>query len=97
MSLFDTLASEKTAQGYSNWKTCVIEHFVRAVEILVNESRGNTSESLKLLNDYAENRKFIFLSFIVEKLREYRIKRGFTYDKSVTKTLADLEKKYFKE
>lgn len=95
-SLFTTIQPEMVPQGYSNWNTCMIEHFVRAGEIIVMAQLGDHKKSKALLEDYKVNRNFIYLEFIVEKLNDYRLKRKLDYRESVSLVLSDLEKKFMK-
>ena len=95
-SLFAPIQSEMTAQGYSNWNTCMIEHFVRAGEVIVTEQLGNHNRSTALLKEYKINRNFIYLDFIVEKLNEYRLEKKLDYQESVALALSDLEEKFIK-
>lgn len=94
--LFSEIKSSMELQGYGNWLTCIIEHFVRAGEVLISEQMGELPLSNSLKEDYAGNRNFIYLSYIVEKLREYRIEKKFTYPQSVRKTLIDFQKTFSK-
>lgn len=88
--LFAPLREAMAQQGYLNWETCVIEHFVRAGEVLVPESMGDDSASEALLRDYTEQRQFAYLPFIVDKLRDYRYDQGLSYEEAVRKTMIDL-------
>ena len=71
----------------------MIEHFVRAGEV-IGMQVGNHSKSEVLLNDYRDNPKFIYLDFMVKKLREYRLEAGYGYPESVRATLADLDQSF---
>ena len=95
--LFKALERDMVLQGYSNWESCMIEHFVRAGEVIVMDQLGNQRKSKELLQDYRDNRKFIYIDFIIQKLKEYRFVKKFDYQQSVTATLTDLEKYYLKE
>ncbi len=68
----------------------MIEHFVRAGKVIGMQELGNHSKSEVLLKDYRDNPKFIYLDFVVKKLREYRLEAGYGYPDSVSATLADL-------
>ncbi|MBC2838347.1 DUF4932 domain-containing protein [Robiginitalea sp. SC105] len=92
--LFNLVREDMVPQGYSNWKTCMIEHFVRAGEVLVMEQLGDTDRSSELLEDYRDNRKFLYLPFIVEKLRAYRLEGKHSYPEAVRATLSDLESEW---
>lgn len=96
-SLFGPIKSDMVVQGYSNWETCMIEHFVRSSEVIMNEFIGNNEGVKALLEDYGKNRKFIYLQFIVGKLKEYRLEKKLSYPDSVRKTIEDLELAYLRE
>jgi len=93
-NLFESIKADMLPQGYRNWETCLIEHFVRAGEIIIPELSGNSSESKDLIKDYTENRKFIYIAFIIKKLRYYRLGKKYSYQDAVQRTLLDFEKKY---
>jgi hypothetical protein len=92
-NLFTSVKEDMTPQGYNTWKTCMIEHFVRAGEIIIPELLGDFSQSRDLMEDYVENRKFIYLPFIVDQLKYYRMEKKYSYEASVRKTLEDVKKK----
>ena len=94
--LFAPLQEAMAKQGYLNWETCVIEHFVRAGEVLVPESMGDHSASESLLSNYSEERQFVYLSYIVDKLRSYRYEEGLAYPEAVRRTMVDLSEDYQK-
>ena len=89
-SLFTELKSDMVPQGYSGWETCMIEHFVRAGEVIVQEILENEMQRDALLQDYVENRSFKYLPFIVERLKKYRMEDKNTYEIAVQKTFRDL-------
>ena len=90
-SLYEPLEPEMSRQGYSDWETCMIEHFVRSGEVIVREILGDSEVSQELVKDYVENRKFTYLPFIIENLKENRLEAGDSYPESVKKTLSALE------
>ncbi len=92
--LFEEVKADMTSQGYPDWESCMIEHFVRAGEVIIPELMGNTSGSEELMKNYVEHRKYIYLPFIIEKLKKYRLTRNFSYEKAVKRTLVDLKKNY---
>jgi hypothetical protein len=96
-ALFLPIEPDMVPQGYSNWKTCIVEHFVRAGEVIVLEQLKNSSRSEALLQEYRDNRKFIYLDFIVQKLKEYRVANKLGYKKSVKAILLDLHDYYLKD
>lgn len=92
--LFEELKANMTRQGYSDWESCMIEHFVRAGEVIIPELIGNTQGKEALMKNYVEDRKYVYLPFIIEKLKEYRLKKKYSYAEAVKMTLIDLEKTY---
>jgi hypothetical protein len=90
--LFLPVKEAMIPQGYQDWQTCMIEHFVRAGEIIVLDQLGDHTQSEELLNNYRDNRKFIYLDFTVDKLKEYRLEKKLYYQESVRATLSDLYK-----
>lgn len=89
--LYSPLKKSMTKQGYSNWTTCLIEHFVRASEIIINEELGDHDAAKTLLKNYAENRNFKYLSFIVQQLKTYRNQHRYAYEVAVSRTIGDLK------
>lgn len=47
-SLFEPIRAAINEQGYNTWHVCVIEHFVRAVELVLSE-RYDTPEAYQSL------------------------------------------------
>jgi hypothetical protein len=95
--LFNPVQSDMVPQGYSDWQTCMLEHFVRAGEVIVMQELGNHAKSEVLLKDYRDKRKFIYLDFVVKKLRDYRLEEKRAYHKAVHATLSDLDRHYLSE
>ena len=92
--LFDPIAESMYSQSYPKWSYCVDEHFVRAGEVLIPEMMNNKSLSESNLLFNTEEKNFIYLPFIVDQLRKYRILEGLSYEESAKKTLQDLKKKF---
>jgi len=92
--LFENLKVNMTGQGYPDWESCMVEHFVRAGEVIIPELMGNTEGSEALLKDYVDDRQFIYLPFIIQQLKKYRLDEQHSYEEAVKKTLKDLEKTY---
>lgn len=63
--LYEPIQEKMSDQAYTNWKTCLYEHFVRAGEIFIAKQLGDRETAAKLSEDYIENRKFIYLKQIV--------------------------------
>ncbi len=93
-SLFNTIEKDMYKQGYSDWMTCMIEHFVRAGEVIISDQLGEKSMSESLLDDYVNSRKFIYLEFIIGRLSEYRLNRSLSYEEAVERTIQDFSKEY---
>lgn len=85
--LFEPLREAMTPQGYPDWESCVIEHFVRAGEVLVAEMLGDTAVARTNLNDQSQDRRFIYLPFIVDQLRELRFREKMDYSKALDETM----------
>lgn len=85
-----------TRQGYGNWAASVVEHFVRAGEVIIAEQMKKPDLKEELWSEYIEDREFIYLPFIVDKLKYYRYQEELSYEKSVMLILQDFQKKYTK-
>lgn len=92
--LFAPLTEKMAAQGYLDWPSCVNEHFVRAGEVLIPELMNDLATSKSNLKQNAEGREFIYLPFIVDRLRKYRIEEGLSYKQSIRKAMLDLKKEF---
>lgn len=92
--LYLPLKESMTPQGYPNWEGCIIEHFVRAGEVLIPELMGNEALSQSNLNWNIEEKKFIYLPFIVDHLRDYRLNKGLSYKESLINTMIDLKEEF---
>lgn len=95
--LFDPLKTSMTQQGYPGWDDCLVEHFVRAGEVFIPETLDMAVDTKDLLEDYTRNRNFIYLPFIVKKLKHYRLEQGLPYAKAVELTLIDLKHEFLRE
>lgn len=58
-------------QNYGTWWDCVAEHFVRLGEIRIAERSGDISLSANLRLEYTDNKKFIFLPELEQRIKEY--------------------------
>lgn len=92
--LYDEVKVSMRTQGYSNWITCVIEHFVRAGEVIIPEMMEDTATSRANLNYHMIEKDFIYLEFIVDRLKEYRLSKKLTYSTAVNNTLKDFQDKF---
>ncbi|WP_224489974.1 DUF4932 domain-containing protein [Robertkochia flava] len=93
-SLFAPLKESMRLQGYPGWEDCLVEHFVRAGEIFVPDPTGKQSQTGDLLRHYTEDRQFVYLPFVVDKLTTYRGQQGLSYEQAVQQTLEDLKKRF---
>ncbi len=95
--LFEPIKESMFPQGYQDWEICIIEHFVRAGEVLIPESMGDTATGEAILADYAENRSFIYLPFIVDQLRLYRLEQDLSYEATIKHTMDDLRAAFLED
>lgn len=70
-SLFEPLRTVMEEQGYNNWTTCLVEHFVRAGEVVIAEMI-DTSSSERLKDEYINKRKFVYLPLILDELHVFK-------------------------
>lgn len=68
--LFAPIQTAMDNQGYSTWKSCITEHFVRAGEVIIARKGGRTAAADELLKYYVEGRKFIYLPAIISVLED---------------------------
>ena len=92
--IFAPIAEKMRPQGYPEWWYCVNEHFVRAGEVLIPELMNNQTLSQSNLIWNTEEKEFIYLPFIVNQLRRYRMEEGISFQQSVRKTMLDLKKEF---
>lgn len=90
--LFEPLKSAMSDQGYTTWKACIYEHFVRAGEIIIAEKVGKKKNSERLLYDYVEKRQFRYLPEIIIELRKYDKGEYQSYYETVEKAMEQLKK-----
>ena len=91
-SVYDTVKSAMTDQGYDNWMTCLYEHFVRAGEVVIARNMGYAENAEKLENDYINNRKFIYLPIIVKELERYNNNKQVSYSDVIKKVMEEFNK-----
>jgi hypothetical protein len=87
---FDTIKAAMNDQGYTTWKACLYEHFVRAGEVIISASLGNNKDAAKLKAEYIEKRKFIYLPLIIGELERYSKSKRISYEQAVIKILEKL-------
>lgn len=68
ISLFESIKNKMSEQGYNEWKICLYEHFVRANEVIIAKLLKDDKKANEIMKDNVENRSFIYLPQIVEKL-----------------------------
>ena len=91
-TLFIPIKSDMANQGYTRWKACLYEHFVRAGEIIIAQNLGNHADAQRLRTHYIEDRKFIYLPAIVEELESYNKTRTRSYQQVVETAMRKLLK-----
>jgi hypothetical protein len=89
--LFDSLKQEMSKQGYTQWKSCLYEHFVRACEVVIAKKMGYMQEAENLKNNYINNRKFIYLPLLIEELDIYSRDKKMSYQEVVNKAMNKLK------
>lgn len=89
-SLFEPIKSAMEDQSYLNWQLCLSEHLVRAGEILIARNLGKEKEAKSLMDDYINNRKFIYLPLILEELEKYNNSRKISYPMAVKRIMNKL-------
>lgn len=89
-SLFPPLEERMHEQGYTTWEACLTEHFVRAGEIIVSELMGDSKNRDSLMKNYTSERQFIYLPFMVERIKAYRLGKQLSFREAVRQTLTDM-------
>ncbi|KAB1153399.1 DUF4932 domain-containing protein [Tenacibaculum aiptasiae] len=91
--LFEPIKIKMSDQGYSQWKFSLYEHFVRANEVIIAKLLGDKTEANKILKDNIDNRSFILLPQIVEKLEfwYYNEYLNMSYDEKVNEIIAEMK------
>lgn len=70
-SLFEPIKQLMANQGYTTWKACLYEHFVRAGEVVIARQMGREADADRLRQHYRDNRHFIYLDVITGELGKY--------------------------
>ncbi|GAB3900532.1 hypothetical protein GCM10028803_23580 [Larkinella knui] len=89
--LFTPIKEKMTSQGYPTWNVCLIEHFVRAGEIVIAQNLGNRVAAEHLKDHYINTRKFIYLPVILRELESYNENRSVSYAQAVEKAMRQLK------
>lgn len=92
-ALFEPIKNKMSEQGYTDWKICLYEHFVRANEVIVTRLLNENLKADEILKDNYENRSFVYLPQIIEKLEywyynEYLDK---SYEQKVLEIISELK------
>jgi hypothetical protein len=90
--LFDPLKEKMEKQGYSTWKVCLYEHFVRAGEIFISEKLGDKAGAEKLKKEYEQDRQFKYIPLIIPELKKFDKGKYKTYYEAVEKAMNELTK-----
>jgi len=90
-SLFEPIRATINEQGYNTWEACVIEHFVRAVELVLSEHYDTPEAYQNLRKAYIEDRQFIYIPHLRPALD--RVLRGdLTFEEAVPLAMRELVK-----
>lgn len=89
--LFSPIAEAMADQGYTSWKACLYEHFVRAGEVVIGRNLGRKQEAEHLMDHYFKDRKFVYLPVIVEELEKYDTNQNISYASAVAHAMRRLE------
>jgi hypothetical protein len=89
--LFEPVKAAMGTQGYNTWRVCLIEHFVRAGEVLIAEKYAGAAAAEKLKQEYIDKRKFIYLPEILTALRRYDHYPAAGYTHVVENTIRELK------
>ncbi|RYZ94665.1 MAG: DUF4932 domain-containing protein, partial [Sphingobacteriaceae bacterium] len=88
--LFIPVKSGMVKQGYTTWRICLYEHFVRAGEIIIANNLGNKAGAEQLRFDYIIKRKFIYLPVIIKVLERYNTEHNTSYPEAVKTAIQKL-------
>ncbi|WP_169720012.1 DUF4932 domain-containing protein [Dyadobacter alkalitolerans] len=90
--LFEPIKERMANQGYTSWKVCLYEHFVRAGEIMISHNRGNKADTQRLRKHYEADRQFIYLPQILNELAKYKKSQSISYSHAVQAAMQELAK-----
>ena len=89
---FIPIKSSMENQGYSNWKICLYEHFVRAGEIILASNLGNEEGSRFLFEHHVVKNNFVYIPIILKHLNYYNNNKDkISYQESVEKALIEIK------
>jgi Domain of unknown function (DUF4932) len=69
--LKDIILSQMKKQGYSDWRSILYEHLVRANEIFLLEEIYGESVSNSVFQDYVNERNFLYLDGLLSIIKNY--------------------------
>lgn len=88
--LFAPVQTAMDNQGYQTWMNCLVEHCVRAGEVIIARRMGRTAAADDLLNHYVKDRKFIYLPKIIPVLEVHMINKENSYYEAMVKAVEGL-------
>lgn len=88
--LYEPVKETMDNQGYNNWRSCLIEYFVRAGEVVIARKLGKQASADKLLKSYVEQRRFVHLPLVIAQLEAYDRDPSMTYAAAVERTVDQL-------
>jgi hypothetical protein len=91
--LFEPIIQQMSDQGYTTWKICLYEHFVRAGEICIAKLMGNIEQSENIEKKYIGDRSFIYLPQILEEFQEYDGGSDMSYGEIVLSIMQKMQSK----
>lgn len=91
-ALYDPIREAMSGQGYTSWKTCLYEHFVRAGEVVIARKLGHHEDAARVRKHYISDRKFVYLDTLLIELDKYNTAREGTYQQAVTNAMLRLRK-----
>jgi hypothetical protein len=91
--LFPPIRSAMEAQGYNTWKSCMIEHLVRAGEVVISRMEGRQEAAVRLEKAYIQDRKFVYLPAVIDALERYREDSKKPYRETLLELLDRLQRR----
>ena len=67
--LYKPIETAMKEQGYSEWKTCLYEHLVRANEIILSEIIFGKQRADEIKSEYVNNKKWIYLDDFISVIK----------------------------
>lgn len=72
---YPTMGKVMQNQGYGEWHTVIYELMVRANEVRLLQLQGNRGKALDSLQDYTNDKGFVWLPYLLKRLEEYEADR----------------------